>query len=147
MTLGRLRSGHHSKLKYWLAKSNRAVDIICWKYGLGDETAEHAIYKCFRMHRPPAEPPLCNTMERNLKLVLMIWEKWKSMSDLSNILQPQPLHTNSLLLIAQQSSSSSFCILFHASMGWTGFDNRFSPHSSVLGKLRFEFHFSKVFVY
>ena len=86
--LGRLRSGHHPELKYWLAKINRAVDTICRKCGLGDETAEHAIYKCPRIHRPPAEPPPPDTMALNSKLTLMIW---KSMSDLSNISQPQPL--------------------------------------------------------
>ena len=91
VTLGRLRSGHHPKLKYWLAKINRAVDTICRKCGLGDETAEHAIYKCPRIHRPPAEPPPPDTMASNPKLTLMIWDKWKSMLDLSNISQPQTL--------------------------------------------------------
>ena len=89
--LFRFRSGHHPELKYWLAKINRAVDTICRKCGLGDETAEHAIYKCPRIHRPPAEPPPSDTMELNPKLTLIIWDKWKSMSDLSNISQPQPL--------------------------------------------------------
>ena len=90
-TLGRLRSGHLPELKYWLAKIIRAVDTICGKYGLGDETADHAIYKCPRIHRPTAEPPLPDTMVLNPKLSLMIWDKWKSMSDLSNISEPQPL--------------------------------------------------------
>ena len=58
VTLGRPRSGHHSELKYWLAKINRAIDTICRKCGLDDETTEHAIYKCPRIHRPPAEPLL-----------------------------------------------------------------------------------------
>ena len=91
VTSGRLRFGHHMELKYWLAKINRAVDTICRKCVLGDETAEYTIYKCPRIHRPPAEPPLPNTMALNPKLTLMIWDKWKSMSDLSNISQPQPL--------------------------------------------------------
>ena len=91
VTLGRLRSGHHPEVKYWLAKINRAVDTICRKCGLGDETAEHVIYKCLRIHRPPAEPPSPDTMALNPKLTLMIWDKWESMSDLSNISQPQPL--------------------------------------------------------
>ena len=68
VTLGRLRSGHHPELKYWLAKINRAVDTICRKCGLGDETAEHAIYKCPRIHRPPAEPSSSDTMALNPKL-------------------------------------------------------------------------------
>ena len=91
MTLGRFPAGHHPELKYWLAKINRAVDTICRKCGLGDKTAAHAIYKFSRIHRPPAEPPLSDTMALNPKLTLMIWDKWKSMSALSNISQPQPL--------------------------------------------------------
>ena len=88
VTLGRLQSGHHPELKYWLAKINRAVDTICRKCGLGDETAEHVIYKCPCIHRPPAEPPPPDTMALSPKLTLMIWDKWKSISDLSNISQP-----------------------------------------------------------
>ena len=91
VTLGCLRSGHQPELKYWLAKINIAVETICRKCGLGDETAEHVMYKCPRIHRPPAEPPLPDTMALNPKLTLMIWDKWKSMSDLSNISQLQPL--------------------------------------------------------
>ena len=91
VTLGRLRSGHLPKLKYWLAKINRAVDTICRKCGLGDETAERVIYKCPRIHRPPAETAFLDTMALNPKLTLMICDKWKSMSELSNISQPQPL--------------------------------------------------------
>ena len=91
VTLGRLRSGHHPELKYWLAKINRAVDTICRKCGLGDETAEHTMYRCPRIYRPPAEPPPSDTMALNPKLTLIIWDKWKSMSHLSNISQPQPL--------------------------------------------------------
>ena len=88
VTLGRLRSGHRPELKYWLAKINRAVDTICRKGGLGDETAERAIYKCPRIHRPPAEPPPPDTMALNPKLTLMIWDKWKSMSDLKHFTTP-----------------------------------------------------------
>ena len=88
VTLARLRSNHHPELKYWLAKINREVDTICRKCGLGDKTAEHAIYKCSRIHRPPAEPPPLYTMALIPKLTLTIWDKWKSMSDLSNISQP-----------------------------------------------------------
>ena len=91
VTLGRFRSGHHLELKYWLAKIKRAVDTIFRKCGLGDESAEHIMLKCSRIHRPPAEPPLPDTMTLNPKLTLMIWDKWKSMSDPSNISQPQPL--------------------------------------------------------
>ena len=34
VTLGRLCSGHHPNLKYWLAKIRRATDIVCQKCGL-----------------------------------------------------------------------------------------------------------------
>ena len=41
----------------------------------------------------------------------------------------------------QQQSSSSFCVCFHASMGWKESHNGSSAHFSVLGKFRFRFHF------
>ena len=71
-----------------VGKINRAVNTICRKCGLEGETAEHAIYKCPRIHWPPAQPPSSDTIALNPKLTLMIWNKWKSMSDLSNISQP-----------------------------------------------------------
>ena len=90
VTLRFFRSSHHSELKYWLAKINRAVDTITRKCGLGDETAEQAIYKCPRIHRPPAEPPPPNTMALNPKLTLMIWYTWKSMKPFRNFTTPTP---------------------------------------------------------
>ena len=38
-----LRSGQHLKLKYWLYKIVRAVDSICRKCGIGEDTAEHVV--------------------------------------------------------------------------------------------------------
>ena len=33
--MSRLGSGHHPDLKYWLHKIGRALDIVCWKCGMG----------------------------------------------------------------------------------------------------------------
>ena len=46
-----------------------------------------------------------------------------------------------------EKTSSSFCVHFHVNMDWTGSHNGFSPQSTVLGKFRIEFHFSKVVAY
>ena len=52
VTLNRLRCGHHMDLKYWLFKIGRVPDLICRKCGLGEETIEHVITECPRIHRP-----------------------------------------------------------------------------------------------
>ena len=44
MTIGRLRSGHHPDLKYWLHKIQRAVDAISIKCGVGEEKTEHVVH-------------------------------------------------------------------------------------------------------
>ena len=52
MTMGRLRSGHHSDLKCWLHKIWRAVDTIYRKCGVGKGTAENVVYDCSRINHP-----------------------------------------------------------------------------------------------
>ena len=52
MTMGQVRSGHHSDLKYWLHMIGRAVDNICRKFEFWEKTAGHVVYDCPRIHHP-----------------------------------------------------------------------------------------------
>ena len=83
-----LRSGQHLKLKYWLYKIGRAVDSICRKCGIGEDTAEHVMYDCPRIHHQPHEPTPHDTLAKDPQVVLRIWEKLTSVPDLPDDSQP-----------------------------------------------------------
>ena len=51
VTFSRLRNGHHRYLKYWLHKISTALDNICRKCGMGEETGEHTMGECPQIHR------------------------------------------------------------------------------------------------
>ena len=55
MLVGRLRICLHWDLKYWLHKIRRALDAICRKYAVWEETAELTAYDCPRISHPPHE--------------------------------------------------------------------------------------------
>ena len=84
VTLSRLRSGHHPELKYWQHKIGRATDVTCRKCGIGEETAEHALFLC-----PRLEPLHGSVSSRTL---LERWEKWLALSvrpDVSGLGSPR----------------------------------------------------------
>ena len=80
MTMGRLKSGHHPELKYWLHKIWRAVDTICRRCGIGEETAEHVMYDCPRIHHP--------TLAEDPQMIMRILEKWTTVQNLHDVSQP-----------------------------------------------------------
>ena len=43
VSISRLRCGHHLDLKYWLHKIGRALNTVCRKFCMGEETVEHAM--------------------------------------------------------------------------------------------------------
>ena len=90
VTLSRLRSGHHPELKYWQKKIDRASDDICRKCGMDSETAEHVIYDCPRIHRNPYGIPPSDTLAKDPRLALIIWENWTSTPDLPDVSKPAP---------------------------------------------------------
>ena len=61
----RLISGHHPEFKYWLHNIGRAVDTICRKCGVREETAEHVMHDCSSIHRPPHQPTPPDTLARD----------------------------------------------------------------------------------
>ena len=61
----RLTSGNHPEVKYWLYKVGRAVDTICRKCGIREETAEHVVYDWHRIHHPPHEPTPPDTLAKD----------------------------------------------------------------------------------
>ena len=63
--MGRLRSGHHPELKYWLHKIGRAVDTICRKCGIGEETAELVVFDCPGVNHPLDDPTPPDTLAKN----------------------------------------------------------------------------------
>ena len=66
-TMGRLRSGHHPEFKYWQHKVGGTEDTICGKCRFGEETAEHVVYDCPRIHHPPHEPTPPVTLAKDPK--------------------------------------------------------------------------------
>ena len=64
-TIGRLRNGHHPELKYWWHKIGCVVDTICRKCRVGEETAEHVVYDCSRIHNQPHEPTPPDTLAKD----------------------------------------------------------------------------------
>ena len=86
-TMGRLRNGHHPEVKYCLHKIGRAVDTICRKYGIGEVTAEHAVYDCPRFYHPQHEPTPPDTLVKDPHKVLRRWEKWSPVPDLPDVQQ------------------------------------------------------------
>ena len=81
-TVSRLKSGHHPNLKYWLHKIGRAVDRVCRKCDLGEETTEQIVYDCPRIHRPSLQPTPSDTLATGPQRVVRIWETWCSTSAL-----------------------------------------------------------------
>ena len=55
VSFSRLRSGHHPDLKYWLHNIGRALDTVCRKCGMAEETVEHAMWECPPIHHPPTQ--------------------------------------------------------------------------------------------
>ena len=55
VSISRLRSRHHPELKYWLHKIGRALDTVCRKCGMGEETVEHEMGECPRIHHHTAQ--------------------------------------------------------------------------------------------
>ena len=88
MTMGLQRNCHHTELKYWLRKIGRAVDTICRKCGIGEQTAEHVVYDCPSVHHPPHEPTPSDTLAKDPKKVPRILEKWTFDPDLPDVSQP-----------------------------------------------------------
>ena len=56
-----------------LRKIVHAVDSICTKYGIGEETAEHVVYDCPKIHHPPHEPTPPDTPTKDPNKVPRIW--------------------------------------------------------------------------
>ena len=81
MTMGRLISGHHLDLKYCLHKIGRAIDAICRKCGVEEETAEHVVYDWPRIHHPSHEPTTPDALAKDPQKELRILEKWNSVPD------------------------------------------------------------------
>ena len=65
-----------------------AVDTICRKCRVGEETAEHMVHGCLRIHNPPHEPTPPDTLVKDLQKVQRIWEKRNSIPDLPDLTQP-----------------------------------------------------------
>ena len=84
----RLRSGHHQDLKYWLHKISRALDTVCRKCCMWEETVEHVMEECPRTHNPTAQLPEPCLIETNFLKTLELWELWKAKPDLPGISHP-----------------------------------------------------------
>ena len=78
------RSGHHPDLKYWLNEIGRALDTVCRKCGMGEDTVEHVMREFSRIHHPVTQTIL-NYDHPSQSLVL--WELWKAKPDLNEISQ------------------------------------------------------------
>ena len=89
MMMGHLRSGLDPELKYWLLKVGRSIDTIWRKCVVVEETAEHVMHDCPRIHHHELhEPTPPDTPAKDPLKVLRIWEKWTSVLDLPDVSQP-----------------------------------------------------------
>ena len=94
MTMGRLRSGNNADLMYWLHIIGCAVDNICRKCGVGVETAKHVVYDYPRIHHPPHEPTPPDTLVKDPKKVVRVWEKCNSIPGLPDDSQRESPQSN-----------------------------------------------------
>ena len=99
-----LRSGLHPDMKYWLHKIGRALDTVCWKCGMGEETVEHVMGECHRIQHTRAqlpEPYLITTTPLKPLELLELWEVKPNLPGIKNwVNSPKP----SVQLLAQQQS-------------------------------------------
>ena len=91
VSINRLRSGHHPKLKYWLHVIGRALDTVCLKCCIGEGTVVHVMGECPRIHHPTAKLSEPCLIEMNPLNTLELWELWKTKPDFTWISQPGQL--------------------------------------------------------
>ena len=86
-TMGRQRNCHQPELKYWWKNRARSRHHL-QRMRIGEETAEHVVHDCPRIHQSPHEPTPRDTLAKDLKKVLRIWDRGNSVSDLPYVSQP-----------------------------------------------------------
>ena len=76
VSISGLRSGHHPDLKYCLHKICRALDTVCRKCSMVEETVEHVMGECPRIHHPTAQLNELYLIATNPIKALELWELW-----------------------------------------------------------------------
>ena len=74
ITLSRLRSGHHTEIRYWRIKIDDEIKSECRICGLAEETIEHIMEDCPAMRNHYPEDWNLHKMTTNSRKALEIWQ-------------------------------------------------------------------------
>ena len=76
VTLSRLRSGHHTEIRYWRIKIDDEIESECRTCGLAEETMEHIMEDCPAMRNHYPEDWNLHKMTTNPRKTLEIWQRF-----------------------------------------------------------------------
>ena len=76
VTLSRLRSGHHTEIRYWRINIDDEIESECRTCGLAEETMEHIMEDCPTMRNHYPEDWNLHKMTTNPRKALEIWQRF-----------------------------------------------------------------------